>query len=484
VRSVLVCLLITSLAACRDGAPERPNVLLISIDSLRHDHLGCYGYGRATSPNLDRLAAEGAVFEQHVSSSSWTLPAHAALFTALPDSGHGCTDVDRALSPRHQTVAEQFQAGGYATAGFFAGPFLHPGFGLGQGFDIYQDCTSNAAALAAKPASEWGRDSATNRLSHKDVANPRTFDAFQAWLARRDERPFFAFVHLWDVHYDFTPPPPWDERFDPGYQGWVTGEDFFFDERIGPRMEERDLEHLIALYDGEIGWTDTFLAKIRDELERAGVLDDTVIVVTADHGTEFFEHGWKGHRTTLYDEVIRVPLVVRYPRHVPGGVRVAAQTRSIDIAPMLLEICGLPALTDVAGESLLPLLRDPARRAARGARALSELDSVGRSLLSVRDTEWKVIGDRAAATARVFDLRADPGEHAPIPEPTAPFVQEGVRALDVAGTELLRLGARNAGDVHPSTPPEEVLRQMRGLGYTGQTPAPPQDPAPPPRKDQ
>jgi len=464
--------LLLLLAACDDGAPKRPNVLLISIDSLRHDHLGCYGYGRATSPNLDRLAAEGTLFEQHVSSSSWTLPAHAALFTALPDSGHGCTDVDRALAPRHQTLAEQFHAGGYATAGFFAGPFLHPGFGLGQGFDSYEDCTSNAAALAAKPAAEWGRDAATNRASHKDVANPRTFAAFQSWLGRREQKPFFAFVHLWDVHYDFTPPPPWDERFDPGYQGWVTGENFFFDERIGPRMEKRDLDHLIALYDGEIGWTDTFLAKIRAELEAAGLLEDTVIVVTADHGTEFFEHGWKGHRTTLYDEVIRIPLVVRFPRGIPANVRVGAQSRSIDVAPTLLELCGLPALPDVAGESLLPILRDPARRATGGARALSELDSVGRSLLSVRETEWKVVGNRVAATARVFDLRADPGEQHPIPEPQSPLVEEGVRALDAAGTELQRLGARNAGDLRTSTPSEDVLRQMQNLGYTGQQGAP------------
>lgn len=475
---VLVPVLVVPLAAvfcaCRDAKPHAPNVLLISIDTLRADHLGCYGYGRATSPNLDRLAREGTLFEQQVSSSSWTLPAHASIFTGLSDTGHGCTDVDKALEPRFETVAERFHSNGYATAGFFSGPFLHPAFGFGQGFDLYEDCTSYGAALdAAKPV-DWAKDDATRKASHEDVANPRTFEAFQRWFGAWDEKPFFAFVHFWDVHYDFTPPPPFDTRFDPDYTGWVDGRNFFFDERVGPKMAKRDLDHLIALYDGEIAWTDTFLAKIRDELERAGVLDDTVIVITADHGTEFFEHGWKGHRTTLYDEVIHVPLVVRYPKSFPAGMRVAAQTRSVDLAPTLLDLCGLGELRDVSGTSLLPLLRDPVLRTGAGSRAISELDSVGRSLLSVRDERWKVIGDRLSATARTYDLHADAGEHRPIADPASPLVTAGAQALEQAGAELQRVAAAHAGASAGSAPPAEVQKHLDDLGYTGQD-APPRD---------
>lgn len=465
-------MLLPFLAACGGGKPRGPNVLLISIDTLRADHLGCQGYGRETSPAIDRLAREGALFEQHVSSTSWTLPAHAALFTGLFDSGHGCTDVDKALESRFETIAERFQENGYATAGFFSGPFLHPAFGFGQGFDLYADCTSYGAALdAAKPV-DWAKDDATRKASHEDIANPRTFDAFQRWFRGREDAPFFAFVHLWDVHYDFTPPPPFDTKFDPDYTGWVDGRNFFFDERIGPRMAKRDLDHLIALYDGEIAWTDTYVAKIRAELEQAGVLEDTVVVLTSDHGTEFFEHGWKGHRTTLYDEVVHVPLVVRWPGSVPAGVRVAAQTRSVDVAPTILALCGLEPLRDVSGASLLPLLSDASLRRGPGAHAISELDSVGRSLVSVRDPGWKIIGDRLRATARTFDLASDPGEHRPVDDPASPFVVAAARALEMAGLELQRLSAAHAGESAGSAPPEGVQRHLQDLGYTGEGSSP------------
>lgn len=465
-RTAILALIALALAACGEPEPRRPNVLLVSIDSLRADHLACYGYGRPTSPALDRIAAEGALFEQHVSSSSWTLPAHAALFTALHDSGHGCTDADKALAPRFETLAERLAEHGYATAGFYSGPFLHPAFGLAQGFETYADCTS--AAEPSAPTAP-GLDAA-NRASHADVANPRTFAAFQRWFAARDERPFFAFVHLWDVHYDFTPPPPYDRLFGPDYEGWVDGRNFFFDERIRPGMDARDLERLIALYDGEIAWTDAYVARIRDELERAGVLDDTLIVVTADHGTEFFEHGWKGHRTTLYDEVIHVPLIVRFPRAVEAGTRVAAQTRAVDVAPTILDLCRVEPFADVSGSSLLGLLRDPAARAGPGHRAISELDSVGRSLISVRDAQWKVIGDRLRATTRTYDRVADPREARPIADPSAALVQASLRALEAAGLELQALAAVHAGEHAAARPPPEVDRQLRDLGYTGDEP--------------
>jgi len=454
--------------ACTDAAPKRPNVLLISIDTLRADHLGSYGYSRATSPSIDRLAREGTLFEQHVSSSSWTLPAHAAIFTGLSDSLHGCTDVDKALEPRFETLAERFQSNGYSTAGFYSGPFLHPAFGFGQGFDLYQGCTSYEAAMKVSAPVEWSNKPATHKAAHEDIANPRTFELFQRWFERREEKPFFAFVHFWDVHYDFTPPPPFDTLFDPDYTGSVDGRRFYFDPNIAAGMPTRDLEHLIALYDGEIAWTDTFIAKIRDELERAGVLDDTVVVITSDHGTEFFEHGQKGHRATLYDEVIHVPLVVRHPASFPAGMRVSAQTRSVDLAPTLIELCALGELRDTSGASLLALLRDPGLRSGAGWRAISELDTFGRSLLSVRDEDRKTIGDRQRESLRTFDLRADPGELRPIEDPASPLVVDCARVYAETRLELERRAALHAGPSAGSSPPDEVQKHLDDLGYTGQ----------------
>jgi arylsulfatase A-like enzyme len=318
-----------------------PNVLLISIDTLRADHLGVYDYHRPTSPHIDRLAAAGVVFENHISSTSWTLPAHAALFSSLPDSVHGCTDTDRVLAGEITTLAERFRNAGYETAGFFAGPYLHPAFGLGQGFQHYENCTSYARTLDQSPARAWAMDPEGMPQSHRDVTNPTVYARLTRWLDGQRTGTFFAFVHLWDVHFDFMPPPPYDTMFDPDYDGPITGENFFFDKRIRAGMAPRDLEHLVALYDGEIAWTDEFVGRIITKLEKEGLLDETVIAVTSDHGTAFFEHGLKGHRNGLWDELIRVPFVIRYPAALEGGTRVGAQTRAIDVGPTLLELAGL-----------------------------------------------------------------------------------------------------------------------------------------------
>ena len=157
-RSTLLALLAAS--ACGGASEGRPNVLLISIDTLRADHVGAYGYQRATSPNLDRLAGAGVLFEQHVSSSSWTLPGHASLFTSVPDAVHGCSDTPFALAEEHTTLAERFRESGWATGGFFAGPYLHPAFGLSQGFEHYENCTSYQRALdegQVEPSGRWIR---------------------------------------------------------------------------------------------------------------------------------------------------------------------------------------------------------------------------------------------------------------------------------------------------------------------------------------
>lgn len=461
------------LAGCK-REPARPNVLLISIDMLRADHVHALGYARATTPNIDRLANEGACFEQHVSSSSWTLPAHAALFTGLNDVQHGVVDTHLALGPEALTLAERFKAAGYETAGFFAGPYLHPAFGFGQGFERYVNCTSYAGKLDGAPSSAWSMDKDVMRESHADVTNPRVFQRFQEWIGQHDPsqggRPFFAFLHLWDAHFDFVPPAPYDTRFDPDYKGSITGRGydgrgFFFDERIAPGMDARDLEHLIALYDGEIAWTDEHVGKVRAELERLGLLENTLVVITSDHGTEFFEHGRKGHRQSLYDEVVRVPLVMRLPEHLAAGARIGEQTRSIDVVPTILELCGLPAPLDVAGQSLMPLVRkDPG---ARPARAILELDSVGAHLRAVRAAKWKFVDVIGSDQPFYFDLEKDPRELSPL---TDRETELGKRATQAYLTEVEGLEAWLRAHPAPATSsqlPADVQHNLRHEGYIG-----------------
>ena len=443
-------------AACGgDGAPERPNLILVSIDSLRADHLGCYGYARDTSPRIDRLAAAGARFEQAVSTTSWTLPAHAALFTGLYDATHGVVDNGLALSELHVTLAELLQRAGYHTAGFFGGPYLHPTFGLAQGFDVWQSCMTTTPDAASERDVRAGA-MAEDARAHDDVTGPRTLAEIEAWLARGLEQPFFLFLHLWDVHYDYIPPAEHAERFDPGYQGPIDGRGVATDPAIRADMPARDREHLVALYDGEIRSTDEVLGRILDALEARGALADAVVVVTADHGEEFFEHGGKGHQRTLFDEVLRVPLVVWAPGRVTAGRVVSEQVRLIDVLPTLARMAGVDEPLAVQGRDLGPLLRG---ETWSELEALCELSINRGTLAALRTRADKLVVDEGARLAQRFDLAADPLEREPLP------------LVDAARLDAARHSARSFGrflDTRApgaTEPDAELLEALRRLGY-------------------
>jgi arylsulfatase A-like enzyme len=441
-----------------------PNVVLISVDTLRPDHLGCYGYERDTSPHIDQLAEEGVLFENMISSTSWTLPAHAAMFTGLADSVHGALDTDTKLADDRTTLAERLRAAGYATAGFFSGPTLYPAFGLGQGFDTYADCTSYpelSAQSAGTPGIAIGGP--LQKASMADVTSPRIHAGVQSWLKQNPKRPFFLFVHMWDPHFDFIPPPPYDRKFDPDYDGPVTGQDFIFDEAINAQMPARDLAHVIALYDGEVAWTDEHIGKILADLDAQGLRDSTIVMLLSDHGTEFFEHDGKGHRQTLFDEVIRVPLIVRHPGRVPAGLRVTEQVRMIDVVPTLLALVGMPPPADVMGQSLVPLLSG--EKLQQDTLAISELFSLGRAFRSFRRGDRKLIRHERTKGAVIYNLRSDPGEQRPLEDANNLLVQAALR--DARRGDKWLADFRGALPISPAAPalPDKVRRRLESLGY-------------------
>jgi len=450
-------------------SPARPNVILISIDSLRPDHLGCYGYGRDTSPVLDKLAREGVLFETAVSTSSWTLPAHAALFTSLPDRVHGCFDDHRWLSDRSRfTVAEAFKKAGYETAGFFSGPYLHSGFGFGQGFDMYRDCTSFSEKTMNML--RGGGDSFNwNALSHKDITNPIVLEEVTAWIEKNRDGPFFAFIHLWDVHYDYIPPPPYDKMFDGDYTGPVNGRKIHAVHKKPEDWTPRDVEHLEALYDGEIRWTDHTLGKILQALECRGYMKDTIIAVTADHGEAFYEHGHHGHRHTLYEEEIRIPLVIHHPRSIPAGLRIQHPVQITDIAPTLLHLAGVSPMPSALGRSLVPLVRDPTIPWP-ATEAVCELihTASGVEFFAMRRPDWKLIINFPTGLIAVFDLDEDPGEKAPLSEEDYPMSAEAfknlygktARHLQQVLDSLPTIGERDTPAFSKMT-----KAQLRSLGY-------------------
>ncbi len=429
------------------GAPavRRPDVVLISVDSLRADHLGAYGYGRPTSPNIDRLAAEGVLFENAYSTTTWTLPSHVSMLTGLYPEAH------RVQLPRHRLgsgaplLSELLAEAGYQTLAVVSGPFMSQEFGFDRGFEVYDDRTVSFPSL---------------RASHRGVTAPRLHQRLLEVLDGLDGRPFFLFVHYWDVHYDYAPPPPWNDRFDPGYEGAVTADDYARSDHVHAAMPRRDLEHVLALYDGEIGFTDRYLGRLLAELERRERLRDALIVLTADHGDEFFEHGRKGHYANLYDTTLRVPLIVRLPGSRGAGRRVAAAATLVDLVPTVLEVAGLEPPAGLQGASLLPTALDVDRR--RGPLFADLRDEIKAVVMD----GWKLIrstSEAGAARLELYDLRRDPAE---TDDRSAAEPQRAARmghALD----GWLRLAERRAGGPGPEEAAlDERLREtLEGLGY-------------------
>lgn len=322
------------------ASAQDQSVILISIDSLRPDHLGVHSYDRDTSPAIDALAAAGVVFEDAVSTSSWTLPAHASLLTSLPPEVHGAWGDRRALSETVPLLSEVFQHAGWTTFGLVSAPYLESRFGYGRGWHIYDDQTVRFAG---------------NFDSHSGVTSPRLHERALELLdaALEGDDPLFLFLHYWDVHFDYEPPPPYDTLFDPDYSGTLDGRDFANNPAIHPDMDPRDLEHIIALYDGEIRWVDHHLGLLFDALRERGLFENSLIVVTADHGDEFFEHGLTGHRANLFDSTLRIPLVIKFPRGRHAGRRVAGTVSLTDVAPTVLAAMDLDPPASFQGVDLL-----------------------------------------------------------------------------------------------------------------------------------
>ena len=450
--------------------PVRPNVLLVSIDSLRADHVGAYGYARDTSPAIDALARGGVLFENAISSAPWTVPAHMTLLTGLPPEVHDVVTVRQKLSPDAVTLAEVLQDAGYATAAFVSGPTVMAHYGFGQGFASYDE-----SMVERRP-----------KLAGAAVSSPGLVDLVSGWLDRwstaETRETFFVFLHMWDVHYDYVPPREYVERFDPGYDGDLDVRRFETNERLHRGMAPRDLRHLIALYDGEIRFTDDHLARLVAKLRTLGVLDDTIVVVTSDHGEEFFEHGAKGHAKTLYDEVLRVPLVVRYPRRVAPAQRVTQQVRLMDVAPTILGLAGVTApegfgASDVAPEhrfaDVSPYLAGPASPPFPVLPAFSSNLWLSGKQHAVRTADAKLIRYEPALPLRpplpsrvgteVFDLALDPGERTNLfSTETAPLF---LATLDPLLASWRSDTGRQTKLALARKPDPQAAARLRALGY-------------------
>jgi arylsulfatase A-like enzyme len=481
-------------------------VLLVSIDTLRADHLGCYGYPRATSPTLDRLAREGVRFERALSSSSWTLPAHVSMLTGNPVSAHGIDDdrlwtlrgADGApLAPdlRGRFVSEALADAGYRTAGFYTWKYLEERFGFGPGFDTYERLHHTFYSHPVVGPRWFAAEAAGDRDAMRALydEHPELFDDTRmgapevvaragAWLdehvARADDAPFFLFTHFFDVHDPYVSPEPFHSQFDPDYDGPIDGRRVTSpDSPVLADMPARDLENLVARYDGGIAYVDTQVAALLAHLGRLGLEEDTLVIVTSDHGEEFFEHGHKTHRRQLYLESVGVPLILRWPAGLPAGRVVGGNAGLVDIAPTICAAAGVELGARTAGVDLLPIARGAAENGARGY--LSELlvfdesPVPARQLGIVKDDRQWLLETRGAAPWRVvasLDLAVDrlgSGAGAPLAGDAAAPALEYLARMRAALTRLRADLPRRAGELRPLSPFEQ--RELSSMGYGGHT---------------
>jgi arylsulfatase A-like enzyme len=387
-------------------AATRPNVVLISIDSLRADHLGCYGYERDTSPAIDELASSGIVFESAISQAPWTLPSHASMFTSRYTKSHLLINVKRKLPPELPTIAKALKGLGYRTAAVVSGPYMRRILGLNAGFDRYDDSLAQAGRLE----------------SHQMVTSPAIHDKAVALLEDlADHEPFFLFLHYWDAHYDYIPPPPFDSLFDPDYEGSIDASNYELGDEVHAGMAPRDLQHIVALYDGEIRYVDLHIGLLLEELRHRRLDANTIVILTADHGDEFYEHGEKGHSHSVYNELMHVPLIIHTP-DLAGGQRVPTWVQSVDLFPTIMELVGGDAEgLGLQGRSLLPLClgneweERPVFADTTRFRRVKKADAEKAYAQCVLFGRYKLIHHRMTDLPdELYDLQVDPGEQHPL----------------------------------------------------------------------
>ncbi len=425
----------------------RPNVLVYLIDTLRADHLGSYGYQRPTSPHIDALAQDALLFAHTSAQASWTRPATASLLTGLYPYTHGALTLQDSLRPDVITLAETLHAQGYTTAAYVTNINVGGKFGFDRGFDSF----NYLAEDEERPALHVG----------SDVVNESAF----TWLREHAGRPFFLYLHVTDPHAPYLPPPGFAERFrDPALVWTLEG-------RKRPEramadhaelMTQENLHYLESLYDGEIAFVDENFGKLVEYLKQQGLYDNTIILVTADHGEEFFDHGGFEHGYSLYQEQLTVPLIIRLPGAPHSVGRVDCLARQIDVMPTLLEILGIAVPPAVEGHSLWHRLQGLCGNEESFAQTSL---APRREQMALTSNGWKVLqrSNTHDEKNELFDLKNDPHEqHAIEPKSSlvAAYGRQALRQWSAGAAPTVKRRPAEA------TPDAATMERLRVLGYT------------------
>ncbi len=442
--AVLTFLIIYIYLMLFGGSP--PNVILIVSDATRADHLHCYGYDKETTPNLDELAREGVLFNNAIAQGSHTIVATPAIISSIYPSQHGMSTYRDILSDSVMTIAEVLQAQGYETIGISTNPHLTKQTGFDQGFDRY------------KSDSSWLNTDAE-----------KVIDEFLGWLTKNGDRRFFAFLFLIDPHSPYEPPFSFLKRFG-GDENFIVN-DWNVDSLSLYEGTERD--ELLARYDGELSYLDFHIGRLVKAMKRSGIYDNTVIVYTSDHGEAFWDHGRVGHGDTLYDELLRIPLIMKTPKlfrfpelSIPPGRR-EFPVGQIDIMPTILDLLGISIPKAVQGISLLTPVFGKTGETDRLIFSEDILLQLGPyNIRSVRDGKWKFILNQkfpeGSMQRELFNLEKDPHERVNLLDEEKETAKRLERELVVFMGRMERVSFASG---RKNLPTRSMLESLKALGY-------------------
>ena len=417
------------------------NVLFVILDAARARQFGAYDYRRATTPEIDRIAAEGVVFERAFTPAAYTLGAMSSVWTSQPPHlHHSAVSFSSRLPAEPLTLTELLSARGIPSAGFVANAMAGKGFGLDRGFGEFHEVFQQA--------------------SDADVLR----GAVEKWLGSKRDQPFFAYAHFREPHFPFDPPRPFDMRFGPDGPipkalrrdlAWITAVN-----QGRRRLTPEEQDHLVRLYDGNLAFADQEVGRLRRTLEAAGLWQKTLVILAADHGEALREHGFIGHNVQLYDESIHIPLIVRGPG-IAGGGRRQALVDLLDVAPTVADAFGVlgegGSAQEFRGRSLLPVIAG-----APGKNAVLSRTVWDRPLYSLRDASFKFIYDTRTGAEELYELSADPGETRNL------VARESLRAAfyrQALHHWIAEVARRRAGGDEQARPSSEQCANLRALGY-------------------
>ncbi len=459
---ILTALLFLIFSGCRRNEydPRFKNIVLISLDSLRADHVGCYGYEFPTTPSIDRFAEDAVKFNNAYATAPWTLPSHGSMLTGLYPIVHKGDNIKSPMAAFPPTLAEVLGDFGYKSAAVVSAPFLLDRYKLNRGFDYYDQSIADAKN---NKNGKHGKNTTRKGLKYID---------------KMKGAPFFLLLHYWDIHHPYNPQKEYIDIFDPDYKGNIDGFNIQDREDFVPGMNPGDLKRLLALYDGEIRYTDDSVGAFLHGLALRGLDKNTIVIITSDHGEEFLEHGGRAHLAQCWEETIRVPLLIKTPWINPVNSSFDSPVSLIDLFPTIPALLGLeyenPQLQGISlfdyisGSSPLPKRELFAEtRLGRVSALRKEKKGAWTAMITSDLKKYHYFRHPKLGFRKLFDLGKDPGEKTDIFQ-EAQDSANLAKTLDDHRKLMIRTRAkmrRGAGESDKIKVDKDFEDRLKSLGY-------------------